>query len=257
MRLTFLGTGTSHGVPMIGCDCAVCRSEDPRDRRLRSSVWVEARDTHLLIDAGPDFRTQALRAGLPRVDALLLTHTHADHVLGIDDLRRFNELQRGPVPVYGNADTLRAVRHIFAYAFDGGTPGSTRPALALRPVPDRLAVGPFTVEPLEVEHGPLRILGYRLEADGRSAAYVPDCSALPGTVLRRLAAGVDVMILDALRPQRHPTHFSLAESLSALAAIGARRSFLTHMSHTLGHAATAAGLPPGVEPAWDGLALEW
>lgn len=257
MRLTFLGTGTSHGVPMIGCPCAVCRSTDPKDRRLRSSVVIECGGTAMLIDAGPDFRTQALRAGLARVDALLLTHAHADHIFGIDDLRRFNELQRGPIPVRGSENTLRAVRRMFAYAFNGGTRGSTRPALALQTVSGPFEVGPLRVEPLPVAHGPMRIYGYRVSAGGRSLAYIPDCSGMPGSTERRLAHGLDLMILDALRPTPHPTHLSFSEAVDLLQRIGAKRSLTTHMGHAMAHDAVAASLPEGIEPAWDGQVVAW
>ena len=259
MRLTFLGTGTSHGVPAIGCDCAVCRSENPRNRRTRSSLYVQS-DTGaaVLVDVTPEFRIQAIATGLRRVDAVVLTHAHADHIMGIDDLRRINEIQNGPVPIHGAPDTLAVVRRAFAYAFDPGPPGPTCPALELCPW-DRdghaVEVGDLRVVPLPCQHGPFSIHGFLFEEGPRRAAYFPDCNGLPDATLRELH-DLDVMILDGLRPQPHPTHFSLSESLEMLARIGARRSFITHICHLLEHEATQAAVPEGVFVPWDGLVVE-
>lgn len=255
MRIRFLGTGTSHGVPVIGCDCPVCRSDDPRDRRTRSSIVVETGRTAVLVDASPDLRQQALRAGLSRLDAVLLTHEHADHVLGLDDLRRFNETGGGAVAVHGPPEALAAVRRIFAYAFGDASPGSSCPSMRLEPLRGPIEIGDLRIAPFEVEHGRTRTVGYRLETDGARAAYAPDCRRMPEAVVRALR-GVDVMILDALRPTPHPTHLSLPESLALLAHIGARRSYLTHLCHRLGHAETERALPPAVRVACDGLVVE-
>ncbi len=252
MKLIFLGTGTSQGIPVIGCDCEVCRSDDPRDRRMRSSVHVEYEGYHIQVDTPPEFRLQALAADIPRVDAVLVTHTHADHIFGMDDLRRFNELQGAAIPVYASPRDVNHLRRIFAYMTEPPPPGITRPRIELRPVIDPVEVGPFRVTPFAVEHGSDRVYGYRLDAGGRALAYVPDCHTMGLSALACLA-GLDVMILDALRTTPHPTHLSLPESLALLAHIGARRSFITHLCHRLGHAETERLLPFGVEIPWDGL----
>lgn len=253
MKVTFLGTGTSHGVPMIGCDCAVCRSGDPRDNRLRPSVLVETGDGQaLLIDAGPDLRTQALRYGIRRVDALLFTHGHADHILGIDELRRFNTLQRQAIPCFADPVTAREVRSVFAYAFDPATPrGGGIPDLQLFPIAGAFCIGRQPVVPVPIFHGERPILGLRFGA----FAYLTDCSRIPDESWG-LLEGLDVLVIDALRERPHPTHFSLSQAMAASRRIAPRRTLFTHMCHDLGHAATSARLPSGFELAYDGLVLE-
>lgn len=252
MRITFLGTGTSHGVPMIGCDCATCRSADPRDRRLRPSIYIEAA-ARLLVDAGPDLRAQALRHDIRRVDAILFTHGHADHILGMDDLRRFNTLQQGAIPCFGDAATLLDIRRTFSYVFDPATPkGGGLPQLELFEV-----LGGFCVTrrsevlPVPLFHGTRPILGYRL---GRFA-YLTDCSRIPDESWP-LLEGLDVLVLDALRERPHPTHFSLAEAIDAATRIGARQTWFTHMCHDLRHEPTSARLPASMALAYDGLVIE-
>ncbi len=256
MRIVFLGTGTSHGIPAIGCRCEVCTSDDPRNRRRRSSLWVRAGRASLLIDASPDFRQQALDAGVDRVDALFLTHGHADHVFGMDDLRRFNEIQREAIPVYAGAGTMAVVRRTFAYALEGGESASSRPRLDPRPLAGPVEVGGVRVTPVEVFHGAPLVHGFRIDGDGRSLGYVPDCSALPEPAVAAFR-GVDVMILDALRPSPHPTHLSLPQSLALLARIGAGRSYVTHLCHRLEHEATQRSLPAGCHVPHDGLEFAW
>ena len=252
MRITFLGTGTSHGVPMIGCDCSTCRSADPRDSRLRPSIFVETGAARVLVDAGPDLRAQALRHGLSRVDAILFTHGHADHILGIDDVRRFNALMRAPMPCFGDAATLDDIRRMFSYVFDPATPkGGGLPLLDLRLVEGALTVGDLAVTPVPLDHGARPILGYRF---GRFA-YLTDCNRIPEASWP-LLDGLDLLVLDALRIRPHPTHFSLDEAVAAAARIGARRTFFTHMCHDLQHAPTDARLPPGMALAYDGLVLQ-
>lgn len=254
VTVLFLGTGTSHGVPMIGCDCAVCRSPDPRDTRLRPSIHVTADDgTSIVVDTTPDFRQQALRYDLRRVDAVLYTHTHADHILGLDELRRYNHLTRRAVPLYGDAFTLAELRRVFAYAFDpDGPKGGGVPDLVLHTIAEApFTVGGQVIEPIPVRHGEWTILGFRF---GRFA-YLTDCSGIPEASFARLW-GLDVLVLDALRHRPHPTHFTVAEALVAAARIGARRTFFTHLCHDLPHEATSAMLPPGVALAYDGLRLE-
>lgn len=257
MRITFLGTGTSHGVPMIGCTCATCTSADPRDTRLRPSIYIETAATRLLVDAGPDLRAQALRHRIARVDAIVFTHGHADHILGMDDVRRFNALRQtqempGAMPCYGDAATLEDIRRMFGYVFDPATPkGGGLPQLDLRPIAGRFTVGDLEVVPVPLEHGRRPILGFRV---GRFA-YLTDCNRIPDGSWP-LVEGLDVLVLDALRIRPHPTHFSLDEAVATAARIGAPRTFFTHMCHDLLHAATDARLPPGMALAYDGLVLE-
>lgn len=252
MRITFLGTGTSHGVPMIGCECATCRSSDPRDRRLRPSIFIEADGARLLVDAGPDLREQALRHGISRVDAILFTHGHADHILGMDDVRGFNATERGAMPCYGDAATLRDIRQTFWYVFDPATPkGGGLPQLELFEILGDFCVGRALVEPVPLWHGRRAILGFRV---GRFA-YLTDCSAIPDASWPRLH-GLDVLVLDALRDRPHPTHFTLEQAVDAACRIGARRTLFTHMCHDLGHQATCERLPNGMTLAHDGLTID-
>ena len=246
----FLGTGTSHGVPMIGCDCAVCRSTDPRDNRLRPSIYVECDNgQRILVDTTPDFRQQALRHDIRRVDAVVYTHAHADHVLGLDELRRFNHMTHQPVPLYGEKRTLEQIKQTFAYAFDadaragGGVPNLTMHVIDASP----FTIGGQEIVPVPVRHGTWTIFGYRF---GRFA-YLTDCNAIPDSS-RPLLENLDVLVLDALRHRPHPTHFTVAQAIEAAKAIGAKQTYLTHICHDLGHAETSAKLPDGVALAYDG-----
>ena len=253
MQITFLGTGTSHGVPMIGCECSTCRSDDPRDTRLRPSILVRGdQGTSVLIDAGPDLRAQALRHCITRLDAIVFTHGHADHILGLDDVRRFNSLMGRPIPVYGDEVTLDEIRGTFGYAFDSRTPsGGGIPQLDLTSIHGPFAVGDLTFVPVPVWHGQRQILGLRI---GRFA-YLTDCSAIPDSSWP-LLIGVDVVVLDALRHRPHPTHFSLTQAIAAAQRIAARQTYFTHMCHDLPHAATTGLLPDGIALAYDGLQLD-
>lgn len=251
MRITFLGTGTSHGVPMIGCECATCRSTDPHDNRLRPSIFIETSSARVLVDAGPDLREQALRHRIARVDAIVFTHGHADHILGMDDVRRFNALMDGAMPCYGDAATLEDIRRMFSYVFDPATPkGGGLPQLDLREIDGRFSVGDIDLQPVPIWHGRRRILGFRVGA----FAYLTDCSRIDEAawpLLERL----DVLVLDALREKPHPTHFSLSDAIETAARIGAARTFFTHMAHDLPHEATNARLPDSMRLAHDGLVL--
>lgn len=257
MLARFLGTGTSVGIPVIGCDCAVCRSGDPRNVRRRTSLYLDAGGTHVVVDTPPDFREQVLSFGVPRIDGVLYTHSHADHIFGLDDIRRFNTLQDCVIPAYANTETLTVLRRIFDYAVNTRKlPGLYRPMIAFRETDGPFSIGELLIEPIPVEHGRTETQGYRFEAEGRTLAFVPDCHGLSPAALDRLR-GVDVMILDALRRRPHPTHFTLSESIAALRAIGAKRSYLVHLCHDLDHAATQRELPEGVHVSYDGLDIEW
>ena len=252
LKVTFLGSGTSHGVPMIGCRCAVCRSTDLRDQRLRPSILIEPADGGvLLVDTGPDLRTQALRFDVNHVDAVLFTHPHADHLLGLDEVRRYNTLQGCAIPCYGNPATLAEVRRVFAYAFEPRQAGGGVPRLDLRPVTGPFTVGGTVVTPVPVMHGDLPIYGYRVGA----FAYLTDCSDVPDASWA-LLDGVRTLVVDALRHRPHPTHFTVAQAIEVAARVGSARTLLTHIAHDLGHAETAAHLPPGVELAYDGLIVD-
>jgi phosphoribosyl 1,2-cyclic phosphate phosphodiesterase len=252
-RVTFLGTGTSHGVPMIGCRCAVCRSADPRDRRLRPSIHVAVEGgPAVLVDTATDLRQQALACGLSRVDAILFTHSHADHVFGLDEVRRFNVLQGGPITAWADADTAADLRRTFRYVFDPPAEhGGGIPQIELREIAGPFAVGPLAVQPVPLMHGARPILGFRL---GRFA-YLTDCNRIPDKAWP-LLEGLDVLVLDALRHRPHPTHFTVAEAVETAARIGATRTYFTHICHDLPHEETCRALPDSMDLAYDGLVLD-
>ncbi|MGH9143816.1 MAG: MBL fold metallo-hydrolase [Vicinamibacterales bacterium] len=262
IRITVLGSGTSHGVPAIGCDCAVCRSPDPRDRRTRPSILIEVTGDagsafagavrSILVDTSTDLRMQALANDVRRVDAILFTHTHADHVFGIDDVRRFNQMQRASIPCFADADTLANLRRMFAYIFEPPKQqGGGLPQLSLLRIAGPFSLGGVEIVPVPLFHGVLPVLGFRLG----SFAYLTDCNRVPDESMA-LLGGVRTLIIDALRHRPHSTHFSVGEAIETAARIGAERTYFTHISHDLGHAATCASLPVGVELAYDGLVLE-
>jgi len=251
MRLTFLGTGTSTGVPTLACHCRVCESDDPRDKRTRTSVLLEYDGRVVVIDTAPDFRAQALRERVERLDAVVFTHAHVDHVMGLDDVRVFCFRQNAAIPIYADAHTMENIRRIFKYVFDADYPSGGIPKLE-----PHLIDGPFDLwgtqlVPLPVFHGQLPILGFRF---GR-AAYVTDFSTIPDSTMP-LLEGLDVLILDALRHKPHATHSSVGQSLALVERLKPRRTFFTHIAHELGHKETNAMLPAGVSLAYDGLKLE-
>jgi phosphoribosyl 1,2-cyclic phosphate phosphodiesterase len=256
MRLTFLGTGTSFGVPQIGCDCEVCRSSDPRDKRTRSGAVLQAAGSTVLIDTPPELRLQLIGAGFSHLDAVVYTHEHADHINGIDDLRIFSVRRRDPLPLYGPAETLDRLRSSFNYIFDVSVlpfEGTSKPRLELRPVePNRVIdVAGIEMLPLAFEHGHLRVFGYRFG----NLAYITDVKAI-GEQERDRLRNLDVLVLNALWWRPHPTHMSIAEAVETAQALGARRTYLTHLTHETGHSELAKKLPEGVLPAYDGLTVE-
>jgi phosphoribosyl 1,2-cyclic phosphate phosphodiesterase len=256
-------------VPAIGCDCDVCRSADPHDKRTRPSILIEITPgpqepastpepafagavRAILVDTSTDLRMQALANDVRRVDAILFTHTHADHVFGIDEVRRFNQMQKTAIPCFAEAETLAALRRMFAYIFEPPKQqGGGLPKLSLFRIAGPFSLGGADIVPVPLFHGVLPVLGFRIG----SFAYLTDCNRIPDESLL-LLAGVRTLIIDALRQRPHPTHFSVSEAIAAAARIGAERTYLTHISHDLGHAATNASLPAGVELAYDGLVLE-
>jgi len=251
MIVTFLGTGTSLGVPVVGCACATCTSPDPRNRRTRTSVLLSLGERRILIDTSPDLRAQALARGVMRVDAVLYTHAHADHMLGLDDLRIYGFRQGEQIPLYGSAQTIAALKRTFWYAFDPAPTVSTRPQVRLLEVKDRFEVLGQTVEMIPVLHEQVVIHGFRVGA----FAYVTDASRIPDESRARLQ-GLDVLVLNALRRRPHPSHFTLEQAVAEAKKLGARRTYLTHLSDELEHTATEAALPESVRLAYDGLTLE-
>jgi phosphoribosyl 1,2-cyclic phosphate phosphodiesterase len=255
IRVTVLGSGTSMGVPTLGCHCAVCESKDPRDKRLRPSLLLSRGSQNVVIDTTPDFRTQALRAGLDRLDAVVLTHGHADHILGFDDLRPYNFKQRAPMPVYGSEDTFRVLRRAFAYAFDDKPSLSSVPSVELHAVKGPFELMGLEFVPVPLVHGEMAVLGFRFGA----AAYLTDFSKLPETSAG-LLEGLDDLILDALRDVPHPMHLTVEQSLAVIDRLKPKRAWFTHIAHDLGHAATEERLQKlgygHVRLAYDGLLLE-
>ena len=252
-RLVFLGTGTSQGVPIIGCHCAVCDSSDARDRRLRTSVALEGLTTRVVIDTGPDFRTQMLREGFTRLDAIVYTHEHKDHLAGMDDVRPFNYLQNKAMTLHASSRVETALRRDFHYAFEEHRHGGV-PNVNIAPVTDEqpFKTGELTWMPIPVTHGTLPIHGFRVD----NLAYITDASAISERAMS-LLQDLEVLVLNALRPQPHYSHFSLSEALDVAQTLNANRTYLTHLSHLMGpHLEVGQALPEGVRLAHDGLVLE-
>ena len=250
-RLTMLGSGTSMGVPSLGCGCRVCRSEDPHDSRTRPSILLSADGRNILIDTSPDFRLQALRAHIARLDAVVYTHGHADHILGLDDIRPFNMKQHEHVPVYANAQTQAILRRTFAYIFDDAPTLSSVPAVDLREIAGPFEAAGVRFQPVPARHGNTEVLGFRF---GR-AAYVTDFSEIPAPSLE-LLRGLDDLILSALRDKPHPMHSTVAHSLEIVRELAPRRAWFTHICHDLPHEETNARLPANVRMGYDGLTFE-
>jgi len=252
IHITVLGSGTSAGVPTVGCSCAVCASSDPHDNRLRPSILIRYGGHVVVVDTTPDFRTQALRAHIERIDAILYTHSHADHILGLDDVRPYNYRQRQAIPIYGTEDTLKVIQRVFQYAFDPGPNESNVPRLNLQ----RLNGEPFELfglefTPVPLLHGRSTVYGFRFG----SAAYLTDHSEIPEASKAKLQ-GLDVLFLDALRHRPHPTHSTVERSLEWVEELKPRRAFFTHICHDLPHAQTESALPAHVHLAYDGLELD-
>ncbi len=251
IKIRLLGTGTSQGVPIIGCRCEVCQSPDPRDARLRCAALIEAGDARILIDAGPDFRQQMLREKAERLDAILLTHEHNDHLAGLDDVRPFNFSTGRAMPVFAQKRVLSDVRARFSYAFQAAVSGV--PAFDLIEISEKKAfsVAGIDILPIQIWHGPLPILGFRIG----DFAYLTDCKTVDPSEAKKLA-GLDTLVVSALHHVEHPTHFNLREALFFIEKVKPRRAFLTHISHQMGlFSEVQKGLPEGVSLAWDGLLI--
>ena len=259
MKVTVLGSGTSSGVPFIACSCAVCTSADPHDKRLRPSIFIDLEPRtpnpeprYVLVDTTPDLRQQCLANDITRVDAILFTHAHADHITGFDDVRRFGQLQKTAIPCYGDAETLADIRRMFDYAFKPPKQqGGGLPQVTLHTIEGPFALGGAQIVPVPLMHGILPVLGFRIG----SFAYLTDCNLIPDASWP-LLDGVKTVILDALRRRPHTTHFNIDQALDVVARLGVERAYFTHITHDLGHAETCATLPRGVELAYDGLVID-
>ncbi|BCG45569.1 Metal-dependent hydrolase, beta-lactamase superfamily I [Citrifermentans bremense] len=250
MKITILGSGTSTGVPMVGCHCQVCGSTDPRDKRTRASILVESCGQRILVDTSTDLRTQALREGIPHVDAVLLTHTHADHIHGIDDLRGFYFIHRRIIPCYGSPETIQSISDKFAYIFEGLTSEGYSPLLEPFPIEDPFELFGCRVVPVPIKHGSFNATGYRFD----DAAYLTDCSEIPEQSLA-LLEGLELLIIDALRFSPHPNHFNIERALQVAQKLRPRRTLFTHLTHEVRHS-DGCQLPAGVEFAYDGMTVE-
>jgi len=261
MRITFLGTGTSVGVPMIGCGCEVCRSDDPRDKRLRTGLMVEMTgdggERRMVIDVSADFRQQALREKIDRLDALLITHCHADHVFGLDDIRPIN-FRHGPIPVFASEGAWRGLRRIFSYIFEREHIGGGLPQLVPHVIEGEFETCGLRVTPVPVIHGKGEVTGFRFGPFGEAraqAAFITDCNLISDESLEKLR-GLDLLIIDALRYKPHPTHLHVEQSLAYIAELKPRRALLTHIGHDIKHNEASRRLPENVELAYDGLSIE-
>jgi phosphoribosyl 1,2-cyclic phosphate phosphodiesterase len=251
LQLTVLGSGTSMGVPTLACRCEVCCSSDPHDRRTRPSVLLSYSGCNVVIDTTPDFRHQALRENLNRLDAILYTHAHADHILGLDDIRPFNAKQKSPIPIYASHETLSILRRAFAYIFEPQSGESSLPQVELHTLNGDFELFGARIVPIPAQHGPLTVHGYRLG----SFAYLTDFSSVPESS-KALLRNLDHLILDALRYTPHPMHSTVDQSLALVHELAPHHAWFTHICHDLGHEATNARLPANVRLAYDGLQFE-
>lgn len=252
MKITFLGTGTSHGIPMIACNCKVCISANPKNKRMRTSVLVSKNGCNILIDATPELRLQCIKNNVTRLDAVLITHPHADHIFGLDDLRRFNMIQRADIPIYGASDTMNTIRNIFAYVFNSEPDhGGYKPRFSLNIINGNLELAGFSIVPIEAVHGDGQVTGYRFE----NFAYITDASKIPNESLEKLK-GLDVLVLGALRYIPHVKHFSIEQALNVVKQLKPLKTYFTHMCHDIEHEEDNRKLPSGVEFAYDGLVID-
>jgi len=251
LTVTFLGSGTSTGVPVIGCTCRVCTSTEPKNKRLRQSVKIESGGRHFLIDTTPDLRLQLLRDPMPRLDFILFTHSHSDHMMGLDDIRPFNFRQRESIHAFANSMTAKAIRRAFHYIWGESQYGGGKPQLELHEVEERFTHAGVEITPIPVSHGDWTILGFRIGA----FAYITDTNGIPPESIR-LLEGVEVLALDGLRPSPpHPTHFTIDEAIAAARVVGAKTTYLMHLTHDIDHEVFEATLPAGFKLAYDGLVL--
>lgn len=256
LEITFLGTGTSHGIPVIGCSCPVCHSPDPRDRRLRTAIYVEAPEMAFCVDTPPDFRQQCLREGIAGLDAVIYTHAHCDHILGFDDLRRFCEMEDKTIPVYASPSTLENLSRVFQYAFEPGPKFRTYVRPEARTFESEFLVGDTRIVPVHLPHGRTTTSGLVFwRGDRKVFAYMTDCQAVPPEAVEA-ARGAEVLVIDALRHAAHSTHLTVDQAISASEEIAPGKTYFIHMCHDLGHAETEASLPENIRLSYDGLRIE-
>lgn len=251
MKITFLGTGTSYGVPMVGCECRVCTSDNPKNSRTRSSIIISEGDYNILIDAATELRIQCLKNDVKRLDAVLLTHSHADHVLGFDDLRHFNRILKANIPVYGSAETVNNVYTMFSYAFREASSNGSKPKVTLIPIDGNLNLSGQEIIPVDVMHGQENVTAYRFN----KFAYVTDVSQIPQDSVEKLK-GLDLLIIAALRNTPHEKHFSIKQAISVVSTLNPKQTFFTHIAHDVEHEETNNSLPSGIQLAYDGLTVE-
>ena len=251
MKVTFLGTGTSYGVPMIGCECRVCTSDNPKNSRTRSSIMISEGEYKILVDAATELRIQCLKNKVKDLDAVLLTHSHADHVLGFDDLRHFNRKRKSNIPVYGSQDTINNVSQMFSYAFSDVPSNGSKPKVSLMPIDGKLNLSGIEVIPVDVMHGTEKVTAYRID----KFAYVTDVSQIPQESVDKLQ-GLDLLIIAALRNIPHEKHFSIEQAINIVSILKPKQTFFTHIAHEIEHEETDKALPPGIKLAYDGLTVE-
>ncbi len=252
MKIIIMGSGTSLGVPVIGCKCVVCTSSDPRNKRTRASICVQtASGKNILVDTATELRLQAVRNDISSVEMILFTHYHADHIHGLDDVRKFNQASQGSIVCYANEATIERLKRVFFYAFEHDYHWGAIPHITLKPMPSELRLEEIRVTPIGLLHGKAEVLGFRFN----NAAYLTDCSAIPNESMERLK-GLKLVILDALRYNPHPTHFSLEQALAQIEKIGSENALLTHLSHEFDHAKVESALPSHVRLCYDGQVVE-
>jgi len=252
MKIIILGSGTSLGVPVIGCACEVCTSSDPKNKRTRASICVQtASGKNILVDTATELRLQAIQNGISSVEMILFTHYHADHIHGLDDVRKFNQASQNSIVCYGNEPTTETIRRVFFYAFDHKYSWGAIPHVTLKRMPPELRLEEIRVTPLSLQHGKWESLGFRFN----DMAYLTDCSAIPPATIKRLR-GLKLLIIDALRYTPHPTHFNLEGALRMIEEIGPERALLTHLSHDFDHKKLDSELPANISPSYDGLSVE-
>jgi phosphoribosyl 1,2-cyclic phosphate phosphodiesterase len=252
MKIIIMGSGTSLGVPVIGCECEVCASSDPRNKRTRASICVQTGSgKNILVDTATELRLQAVRNHISSVEMILFTHYHADHIHGLDDVRKFNQSAGGSIPCYGDEPTIKRIERIFFYAFDHDYSWGAIPHITLAPMPAELAVEEVRITPVKLLHGRAQILGFRFN----DAAYLTDCGGIPAESMERLK-GLRLLIIDALRYRPHPTHFNMEGALEVIGQLGPERALLTHLSHDFDHEKAESGLPPNVRLSYDGQVVE-
>ncbi|PTV99292.1 phosphoribosyl 1,2-cyclic phosphate phosphodiesterase [Halanaerobium saccharolyticum] len=251
MQITFLGTGTSHGVPVIACDCEVCQSNNPKNKRMRTSIHIKSEEYNLLIDTPPEMRLELIANKIKNVDSVLMTHAHADHIMGFDDIRALNWFQGKEMPVYGDHKTLNHIKKVFPYIFSEENPGGGVPQVILKKIEEEMHFKDLTVQPVPIYHGDNKILAYRIN----NFAYLTDCSKISESSLK-LLEGIEYAAVDALRFEEHPTHMSVDQAVELIESLNLKHGYLTHISHRLDHQKLNDYLPEYVSPAYDGLKIE-